>query len=150
MLDNLYKIEYDFLNPLQGFVDMGQKLFCTFTPKADLHETLYFIQSRNTVLYSKIFVLEIYDQPEYVCTYNVDIDTVRNFPENTILVHRKKESNTLYIINALNELIRMLNNGYLDKNFRIDWNRHRNSILLTKGDKFHKLSTALYKVVELG
>ena len=25
-------------------------------------------------------------------------------PENTILVHRKKESNTLYTINALNEL----------------------------------------------
>ena len=27
-------------------------------------------------------------------------------PENTILVHRKKETNTLYTINALNELIK--------------------------------------------
>lgn len=149
MIDNLYNVKYDFENYLHGFVDMGQKLFCTFTPSADLHETLYYIRTRNIILYNKIFVLQIQDQSEYVCTYNVDIDSVRNFPENTILVHRKKDSNTLYTINALNELIRMLNNGYLDKNFRIDWNRHRNSILLTKGDKFHKLSTALYKVIDL-
>jgi hypothetical protein len=31
-------------------------------------------------------------------------NNVSEIPENTILVHRKKETNTLYTINALNEL----------------------------------------------
>jgi hypothetical protein len=33
--------------------------------------------------------------------------------ENTILLHRKKESNTLYTINALNDLICSLNEGQI-------------------------------------
>jgi hypothetical protein len=32
----------------------------------------------------------------------------------TILLHRKKESNTLYTINALNDLIKELNEGKAD------------------------------------
>ena len=36
-----------------------------------------------------------------MCYYNVDQGNVHTIPDNTILVHRKKESNTLYTINAL-------------------------------------------------
>jgi hypothetical protein len=45
-------------------------------------------------------------------TYNVDLgNTKGEFAiGNTILVHRKKQTNTLYTINALNELIKSLNN----------------------------------------
>jgi hypothetical protein len=42
---------------------------------------------------------------------------------NTILLHRKKETNSLYTINALNTLIKSLNNGFLDKNYMVDWNQ---------------------------
>ena len=58
-----------------------------------------------------MFVLEIKDSSELVVTYNVDQGNISNIPANTILVHRKKESNTLYTINALNELIKSLNGG---------------------------------------
>jgi hypothetical protein len=51
--------------------------------------------------------LHIKSNDEYVCTYNVDQPNINNIPENTILVHRKKETNTLYTINALNELIKL-------------------------------------------
>jgi hypothetical protein len=72
-----------------------------------------------------MFVLEIIGKNEYVITYNVEQGNVSDIPENTILVHRKKESNTLYTINALNELIKRLNGGVVDTKFPIDWNHYR-------------------------
>ena len=69
--------------------------------------------------------------------------------ENTILVHRKKQTNTLYTINALNELIKNLNNGYLDKRFMVNWDDYRNSVLLTKEHKLQILKTKLYDIVEV-
>ena len=140
--------EYDFD---KSFIqqNMGHKLFCTFTPVEELENTLSNLQRRYTILFGKIFVLKIQDQEEYVCTYNIEPALMRSFPENTILVHRKKESNTLYTINALNQLILILNNGILNKNFKIHWNKYRNCILLTKGNELKKLDTTLHKIVEI-
>lgn len=148
MIENKRGFEYDFD---KSFIthNMGHKLFCTFTPVEELENTLASLQRRYTILFDKIFVLKIQDQNEYVCTYNIEPALMRSFPENTILVHRKKESNTLYTINALNELILILNNGVLNKNFKIHWNKYRNCILLTKGSELKKLDTTLYKIVEI-
>jgi hypothetical protein len=68
---------------------------------------------------------------------------------NTILVHRKKESNSLYTINALNTLIRKLNNGYQDPNYRVNWTDYKNSILLTNGSDLRILETTIYKIINL-
>jgi hypothetical protein len=68
-----------------------------------------------------MFVLYVKSTDEYVVTYNVEQGNVDSIPVNTILVHRKKESNVLYTVNALNELIKSLNGGVVDTNFRIDW-----------------------------
>lgn len=62
------------------------------------------------------------------------METRQDFLPKSIMVHRKKESNTIYTINALNELIMQINNGVLDKSYSIDWERYRNSILLKKQD----------------
>ena len=86
---------------------------------------------------------------EYICTYNVDFGNVSNFIENTILVHRKKESNTLYTINALNTLIKELNNGELDTSFKVNWSDYRNRVLLTKGAELKRINTKLFKILEL-
>ena len=94
------------------------------------------------MLYSK-------SQDEYICTYNVDFGNVGTFLDNTILVHRKKESNTLYTINALNTLIKELNGGVLDTTYRINWPDYRNCILLTKGPELKRVNTKLYKIIEL-
>jgi hypothetical protein len=84
-----------------------------------------------------------------MCTYNVDFGNIGEFLDNTILVHRKKETNTLYTINALNTLIRSLNGGRLDTTYRVDWQDYRNSILLTKGSELRQLSTKLHKIIEI-
>jgi hypothetical protein len=117
--------------------DMSNKLFCTFSTEGELESTLTEIQERYKIIYNKIFVLYSKSQDEYICTYNVDYGNVSTFLENTILVHRKKESNTLYTINALNTLVKELNDGVLDKNFRVNWTDYRNCILLTKGPELN-------------
>jgi len=129
--------------------DMSNKLFCTFSTEDQLDEVLSTIKSKYKIIYNKIFVLYSKSQDEYICTYNVDFGNVSNFLENTILVHRKKESNTLYTINALNTLIKELNGGHLDTSYRVNWNDYTNCILLTKGPELKRINTKLHQIIQL-
>lgn len=128
---------------------MGNKLFCTFTKEDSLAQTLEEIQSDYTILNGKIFVLYAPAQEEFLCTYNVDLHNVSRFPKNTILVHRKKESKTLYTINALNTLIKELTGGIADPSYKLDWNNYQNCVLLTKGPELRKISTSLYEIRDI-
>jgi hypothetical protein len=96
-----------------------------------------------------MFVLKIVDTQEYVITYNVEQGNVHTIPDNTILVHRKKESNTLYTINALNELIKKLNGGVVDTKYQIDWQHYKNCILLTQHSELNQLNTKIHKIIEI-
>jgi hypothetical protein len=130
--------------------DQLNKLFCTFTSPTELDNTLSEINRKYSILFNKIFVLESPQSDELMCTYNIDTGNVSDAPmANTILLHRKKESNTLYTINALNTLIMSLNNGRMDKNFIVNWQDYKNSILLTNGPDIRKLDTAIHKIVDL-
>ena len=84
-------------------------------------------------------------------TYNVDMNnsSSESMVNNTILVHRKKQTNTLYTINALNESIKSLNNGVLDKRFPIEWNDYRNCILLIQTEGFNKIDTKIREIINL-
>ena len=93
--------------------------------------------------------LYIKSNEEYVITYNVDQGNLNEIPPNTILVHRKKDTNTLYTINALNELIKSLNGGVVDTQFPIDWQHYRNCILLTQHNEIKQLNTKIFKIIEL-
>tara|TARA_R100001591_G_scaffold7442_1_gene13916 strand:+ start:1518 stop:1967 length:450 start_codon:yes stop_codon:yes gene_type:complete len=142
------RFDYD-IEPFYLNEDMSNKLFCTFATEDSLESVLNQIQERYNIIYNKVFVLYSKSQDEYICTYNVDFANVSQFLDNTILVHRKKESNTLYTINALNTLIKQLNGGVLDKNFKINWTDYRNCILLTKGPDLKRINTKLYKILEI-
>jgi hypothetical protein len=125
------------------------KLFCTFTLLIDLEETVTTINRKYSILFGKIFILESPQSDELICTYNIDTNNVSAVPmANTILLHRKKESNTLYTINALNTLIMSLNEGRLDKNYMVNWQDYKNSILLTNGPDLRKLDTAIHKIID--
>lgn len=146
---NMYKMDdfhqFDTLN----IKDLNNKLFCTFSSLEHLDELLTHITSSYIIMYSKIFVLHVKSNNEYVCTYNIEQGNVNDLPENTILVHRKKDSNTLYTINALNELIKGLNNGIVDTRYPINWQHYKNTILLTQHDELKQLRTKIYKIVEI-
>ena len=81
---------------------------------------------------------------ELYVTYNVEPDDYKKTP-NTIMIHRKKETNTLYTVNALNEIIKAVNNGVLDKTFIITWENYKNSLLLTNNDGYRRIVLELYK-----
>ena len=136
------------MEQLNEFFDLN-KLFATFTTPADLEETVATINRKYSILFNKIFVLESPQSDELICTYNIDTGNMAASPmANTILLHRKKESNTLYTINALNTLIRTLNGGVLDTRFIVNWQDYKNSILLTNGPDLRKLDTAIHKIVD--
>ena len=146
----IFMTSYEFENILIDEM-AGNKLFCTFIEHNRLDETLNSLTTRYAILYNKIFVLESPDTDELILTYNIDIvnNNSQNALSNTILLHRKKESNTLYTINALNALIRELNEGVLDTNYRVNWVDHRNTILLTQDGGLRKVHTKIYKIVEI-
>jgi len=126
------------------------KLFCTFSPKEGLEDTLREINREYTILYKKIFVLASPESEEFLCTYNIEIEgSQTKILPNTILLHRKKESNTLYTINALNTLIKQLNGGVLDTSFPINWQDYKNSVLLTQGEDLKRLNTTIHKIVAI-
>jgi len=129
--------------------DLNNKLFCTFVSEDVLDDMVGSIAKAYSIMYNKMFVLYVKSTGEYVITYNVEQANVNNIPLNTILVHRKKETNTLYTINALNDLIKKLNGGVVDTNFRVNWQHYQNCILLTQGGDLKQLNTKVYKIVEL-
>jgi hypothetical protein len=129
-------------------IDMKNKLFCSFTAHDFLPETIAMITSRYSILYNKLFILESSQTTEYLITYNIDMEKpLDTIPDNTILLHRKKESNTLYTINALNTLIKSLNEGKIDSNFKVNWPDYQNSVLLTQGDDLRVINTKIYKII---
>jgi len=131
------------------FYDLN-KLFCTFTAKDELETVVTTINRRYSILYNKIFILESPQSEELMCTYNIDMGNMSDAPlPNTILLHRKKESNTLYTVNALNTLIKKLNGGVLDTKYIVNWHDYKNSILLTNGPELRKLDTAIHKIIDL-
>ena len=145
-----FKVKYDMYNPnIENIKDLNNKLFCTFTSGEELDGLVSELSTVYTIMYNKMFVLFVKSTNEYVVTYNVDQNNVSEIPENTILVHRKKETNTLYTINALNELIKKLNGGVVDMSYRINWPHYRNSILLTQHNELKQLNTKVFKIVEL-
>ena len=146
---NTYNMNYDSVIDINTVKDLNNKLFCTFTDLDGLEVLIEDIKTKYDIMYNKLFVLEIVGKDEYVVTYNVDQTNLNSIPENTILVHRKKETNTLYTINALNELIKKLNGGVVDTRYRVDWQHYKNCILLTQHNELSQLNTKIYKIIDL-
>jgi hypothetical protein len=140
-------IGYDF-EPI-NIRDVNNKLFCTFTTLEELDTLVNAITKAYSIMYNKMFVLYVKSTDEYVVTYNVEQGNVDSIPVNTILVHRKKETNTLYTINALNDLIKKLNGGVVDPTYRVNWQHYKNCILLTNHNELKQLNTKVFKIVEL-
>jgi len=127
------------------------QLLCTFTDINSLDDTLLRIQETYNLVFNKIYVLEnLDDKNQLVLTYNVTMETSNqiNPPHSTISVHRKKQTNTIYTINAINKLIEE-RIGYLDKSYKIDWEELRNCVLVTAYGDLKMVSTKLFKIIEL-
>ena len=130
---------------------MNNRLYCTFISSENSDDVIEKLKRSYVILFNKIFILESLDGEKTMLTNNVDMGNSGNefAVDNTILVHRKKQTNTLYTINALNELIKSLNNGVLDKRFPIEWNNYQNCILLIQTEGFNKIDTKIKEIINL-
>ena len=131
---------------------MKTQLLCTFTTKEHLEDTIDSIKESYTIVFGKIYVLQNEDNTdELICTYNVDTKEAVDYNKvkGTISLHRKKHSNTLYTINALNEVIAELNNGLIDSKFMVPWENFQNTLMVTNSEGLNKISTRIYKIVKI-
>jgi hypothetical protein len=152
MEKNVFETSIDIYNQYDFTTEtdfMNNRLFATFTQQDLIEGLINELSSTYSIMYKKMFVLFIKSTNEYVITYNVEQGNINTIPENTILVHRKKESNTLYTINALNDLIKKLNNGEIDPTYKIEWQNYKNCVLLTQQGEVKQLNTKIYKIVDL-
>ena len=139
---------------------METQLLCTFCKLDELvrdHlmdgnfiKTCYQISEKYQVVSNKIFILEnMEDEQQLILTYNVIEADLNDVLNSTISVHRKKQTNTIYTINALNKLIMEKNNGILDKRFRVDWEELENMVLVTAYGKLKRIPTQVKQILRL-
>jgi hypothetical protein len=129
----------------------NSQLLCTFAKKRHITETIDSIKETYSTV-SKIFVLQNSDEEnELYCTYNVFTTELKqkSFMKNTISIHRNKDTNTLYTINAVNELVMLLNDGDKDSSFKISWENYKNMIVTTNEDGLKKIPTKIFKVISI-
>ena len=112
-------------------------LLCTFVadvfldPSAQIFQEIYDVYRPDNVF---IYKIKNSNTIEHIITYNPLQQTQQRLKQ-TILIHRKKETNTLFSINALNEYIRAKNSGLLDPSIVINWKELTNCLL--SSNKFY-------------
>jgi hypothetical protein len=124
------------------------QLLCTFTNESEFENLVDSILKEFELFSRKIFVLKLEPSKELVVSYNI-IPNSAKFLQSTIMVHRKKESNTMYTINALNRLITTENGGVLDKSYQVDWQKYRNSVILTDSTGYKVMKTRLFRIIDV-
>lgn len=133
-------------------MESDTQLLCTFTTVEGIDATIEAIKDSYKLVFNKVYVLEnIEDANQLVLTYNVakSAESTVTPPPSTISVHRKKQTNTIYTINAINKLIESKNGGVLDKSYKIDWNELQNMVLVTAYGKLKIVNTKLVKIIDL-
>lgn len=115
---------------------MKRKLLCTFVPKSSLSLTIDYISSFCEIYKNRIFVYKDIDNYDnLILFYNVQEEENDKELKSTVIVHRKVQSDTFYTLNALNELVKLLNNGVADKNFQVDWDNYPSRLMTTDEQK---------------
>jgi hypothetical protein len=128
---------------------MNTQLLLTFTNYDSVESTVDQIQDNYKLLDNRIFVLKnAKNQKDFFLTYNIIKESYKSTLIDTISVHRKKETNTIYTINAVNTVI-LQKVGVMDTTFQINWNEYRNSLLLTNEYGIKVTPTKLDRIIEI-
>ena len=125
------------------------QLICIFVTEEELDHVVEMIAKTYTVASNKLFVLSIENSNEFICSFNIEKGFQRKQLSGAMLVHRKKETNTMYTINSLNALIKLENDGILDSSFSVDWSKYKNSLLVTSNNELKVLATKVYQIINL-
>jgi hypothetical protein len=129
---------------------MKRQLLCTFTVNDSLSLTLDYLETYFKISNSKVYLYREEENPSnLILVYNIEENLRDGLAKNTILVHRKKHSNTVYTINALNSLITRVNNGVLDKSYQVNWDNYKDTLLIIKDNDLVLVNLQFSKVIYL-
>jgi hypothetical protein len=127
-----------------------KQLLCTFSNSSQYTDALKEIPKQYTLIDNKIFLFANENNlRELYLTFNVEKREQINRYKGTISIHRKKQTNTLYTLNAMNKLIADENNGVFDKSFQLNWDLYKNSIILTNEIGVKIVSLKLFSISEI-
>jgi hypothetical protein len=119
-----------------------------------VHAEVEFIVNHIDITNNLIFLLQNKDDPEKkIITYNAMVSPGKPFNPRlfTMRMHRKKQTNTLYTINALNKAVALQHDGQTGKHLKLDWSEYENSVLLTSGSELtvHRVEVSkIFKIEE--
>lgn len=122
------------------------KLLCTFTDSVDCDQVIEKIKESYELPFGQIYKLSVGD--EIILSYNVSANTTIEILPNTLLCHRKRETNTLYTINALNQLIINTIN-ILDKSYQVEWIKYKNCIIMKRHHVLQINSMVLLDIIKI-
>ena len=95
---------------------------------------------------TSLFVLQNCDNDDEIF---ITFNTEYNFKTPGIIkIHKKRETNTLFSVDSLNELS-MRANGKVDKGFVPDWEQYRNSLLLMRDGELAIIPTKIKEIIKL-
>jgi len=126
-----------------------RQLLCTFADINSFKTTIEEIKKFYTVYNNRFFVFSNVNVPKEVfVTYNI-VSEGKEFPKflNTISIHRKKQTNTLYTLNAMNQIIKDENGGIFDKTFSVNWELYNNSLIITGPPSIKILPIKILEIV---
>ncbi|HPM21633.1 MAG TPA: hypothetical protein PLY35_10360 [Thermotogota bacterium] len=127
------------------------QLLITFTDIKDIGTTIKLIELSYNVIDNKIYILyDKYDNDSIILSYNINLNNVNteSIPNNTLSCHRKKQTNTIYTINALNKLLYLEYNEYNTKK-QLNWNKYKNNILIIKNKELKIINTILKDIITI-
>ncbi len=117
-----------------------------------LMKEVEFIANEMNLTNNLIFLMHQKSSPErWFLTYNAIPEPGRRFHPRlfTMRVHRKKQTNTLYTINALNLAIAEEHDGKTGRDLRLAWETYENSILVAVGKKLQVHPIEVLKIFKI-
>jgi len=126
--------------------------FITTDSDEDIDAEVHFIVNELELTNNYIFLLQNKNSPEKkILTYNAVTQPGKKFNPrlHTMRIHRKKQSNTLYSINALNAAVAEQHDGKTGKHLKLDWAAYSNSLLLTVGKKLQVHPIEVLKIFKI-
>ena len=91
------------------------------------------------------------DPDRKIITYNAYLEKGKPLSSRlfTMRVHRKKASNTLYTINALNAAVAAENDGQTGRHLKLNWENYENSIMLLTGKELKVYKVDVLKIYKV-
>jgi len=126
-----------------------RQLLCTFSSTKSYKATIEEIKKFYNIHSGRFFVFSNENNPDEVfITYNI-VNEGKELPKfaNTISIHRKKQTNTLYTLNAMNQIIRDENDGVFDKTFSVNWQFYQNSLIITGEPSLRILPIKILEII---